>query len=347
MITVIGSGSWGTALAAVLISNNHKVCLYGREQAVLKEIKEKQVNSKYLTNIKLFENADNLIITDSLHQSINKETQYIVLAIPSEACQSCIVTIKNIIDNNKLNNIPIIIASKGLVESNSNTEQSNPKWLHEVVSDIFDSNYPCCILSGPSFAKEVAQKQPTSIVMAAKDINVAQKASQIFHNNWFRVYTRDDVLGVEMGGALKNILAFAVGCAEGYGFGSNARAAIITRGLHEMLNLGNVLGVGSDTLMGLSGLGDLVLTATDNQSRNKRFGIYIGQGLELQQALDKVGQHVASYSTTKLIYNLAEQYIQKYKLDLPITTQAYKVLFENLDLKQAIENLASRPQKHE
>lgn len=345
MITVIGAGSWGTALAAVLANNNHKVCIYGQNTTVLQDLSKNNCNSKYLNDIKLFNNLSSISVSNILENSISSNVQYIVVAIPSEYFSAVITEIKSIINSKKLINIPIIIASKGLSvsDSDSNSDSDKPLWLHQIVAKQLGQDYPVCVLSGPSFAKEVALKMPTSIVMAANNIKLATDASKIFHNNWFRVYTNTDLLGVELGGALKNILAFAVGCAEGCGFGSNARAAIITRGLHEMLALGKILGVKHDTLMGLSGLGDLVLTATDNQSRNKRFGNYIGQGLDINTAITKVGQHVASYSTTKLIYNL----VKEYNLDLPLTEQSYKILFQNLSIEQAIANLSSRPQKSE
>lgn len=345
MITVIGSGSWGSALASVLYANNKSITLCGRENSVLQDILTNRKNTEYLGDINLFGQPDQnskspaLHVTDNVNQAIDQNTQYIVIVVPSSAFQSVIDNIQSILVDKNLSDIPLIVATKGLVESDSD----EPRWLHQVIEDTLGESYPYCILSGPSFAKEVALKQPTSIVMAAHDIDLAQRASEIFHNQYFRVYTNSDVIGVELGGAVKNILAFAVGCGEGYGFGCNARAAVITRGLHEMLGLGEILGVKQETLMGLSGLGDLVLTATDNQSRNKRFGLYLGQGMDIKTALSKVGQHVASYDTTKLIYQL----VKKYKLDLPLTEQSYKILFEGLSIEQAIANLASRPQKSE
>lgn len=339
MITVVGTGSWGTALAAVLANNHHKLCLYGIDPNTLQDLTTNNRNSKYLGDIELFDNLANITVSNKLEQAVTEQTQYILLAIPSEVFAEITQKIKTILDSKNLSDIPIIIATKGLAE----TKDKKPKWLHEIIHDNLGKDYPCCILSGPSFAKEVAKRQPTSVVVASESLELASNTTKLFHNTWFRVYTRGDVLGVELGGALKNILAFAVGCGEGLGFGCNARAAVITRGLHEMLSLGDALGVQNETLMGLSGLGDLVLTATDNQSRNKRFGIFIGQGMDIKAAFTKVGQHVASYETTRLIYNL----VKAHHLDLPITTQSYKVLFENLPLEQAIANLAARPQKAE
>lgn len=342
MITVIGSGSWGTALAAVLNDNDNHVCIYGREKKVLTELKQKNTNTKYLGNISLFKNLENISVTDDLSTAITIDTKAIVVVIPSEVFVDVLSEIKDILQNKKLINkkIPIVIATKGLSDT---ADPSKPKWLHEIVYDYLGMHYPVCVLSGPSFAKEVAAKLPTSIVMAAESLELATEVSQYFHNNWFRVYTGTDLIGVELGGALKNILALVAGCAEGIGFGCNTRAALITRGLHEMLSLGDALGVKQDTLMGLSGLGDLVLTATDNQSRNKRFGNYLGQGMDIKTATQKVGQHVASYDTTRLIYSL----VKYYNLDLPLTEHAYKVLFENMTIKQAIQDLSSRPQRQE
>lgn len=341
MITVIGSGSWGSALAAVLLENQQQVCIYGLEPGILTDIKQNRKNTKFLGDIELYSSdRQSLISTASnLSDAITDQTQYIVVVIPSGVFVPIIKEVKKILAAKNLKNIPIISATKGLCESSNGSSQ----WLHQAIDNELGQNYPYCILSGPSFAKEVAAKQPTSIVMASDDISLAKKASEIFHNKWFRVYIGADVLGAELGGAMKNILAFAAGCAEGHGFGCNARAALITRGLHEMLGLGGILGVKQETLMGLTGLGDLVLTATDNQSRNKRFGLYIGQGMSVEEATKKVGQHVASFDTTKLIYQL----VKKYKLDMPLTEQSYKVLYEGISIGQAVANLAARPQKQE
>lgn len=347
MITVIGAGSWGSALAGVLNANDQSLCLVSRNQSLLQEITSHNTNSKYLGKLKLFKNLNLVSTTTVLDQAITQQTKYIVIALPCEYFLSTINQIKKILTTKKLPNIIIINSTKGLAGNEHDAaEHSNSaafQWLHEVIEKKLGKDYPYCMLSGPSFAQEVAQYKPTSIVMAAKNLELAQETSKLFHNEWFRVYTNNDVLGVELGGALKNILAFAVGCAEGYGFGSNACAAIITRGLHEMMSLGKALNVKQETITGLSGLGDLVLTATDNQSRNKRFGNYIGQGLDIDSALAKVGQHVASFTTTKLIHQL----VKEYQLDLPITEQAYNLLYENVGLEQVINNLMSRPQKAE
>lgn len=341
MISVIGAGSWGSALASVLLANNYCVCIYGRELAVLNDIKDNRRNAKYLGDLELYSAANSSLVTvsNNLAATITDKTEYIVVCIPSGAFVQVVYNIKAILVAKKLKNIPIILATKGLCESRDGQSQ----WLHQAIHQELGKDYPYCILSGPSFAKEVAAKQPTSIVMASDCLNLAATASKIFHNKWFRVYLGDDVLGAELGGAMKNILAFVAGCSEGNGFGCNARASLITRGLHEMLGLGKVLAVKPETLMGLTGLGDLVLTATDNQSRNKRFGLYIGQGLSIAEATKKVGQHVASFETTKLVYKL----VKKYKLDMPLTEQSYKVLYEGISIEQAIANLAERPQKIE
>lgn len=338
MITVLGAGSWGTALSVVLVDNGHKVCLWGRDPAVLSNIETNNCNSKYLPDIKLFNSTQHITVSTDLNTVITHDTRFIILATPSNSFADVVSRIKNIIQNKNLRNIILIGATKGLNDNNG-----DPTFLDVVVANILGKNYPYCLLSGPSFAKEVALKQPTAVVMAADNLTLAQQAADIFHNKWFRVYTGTDLLGVQLCGALKNVLAFAVGCSDGFGLGSNARAAVITRGMREMLRLGAALNINQETVMGLSGLGDLVLSATDNQSRNKRFGNYLGLGFDIQSALEKVGQHVESFDTTKLIYNLAK----KHDLDLPIITQAYRVLYENLNIKDAINNLVIRPQKSE
>ena len=343
MITVIGAGSWGTALAAVLANNGHQICVHGRDPKVLEDLATNNSNKKYFPDLgaeySIFDNPQKVCIKNNLEDAITSDTSVILIAVPSSVFYQVILEISKIFKQKKLNNIPIVCATKGLACQNN----SKPQWLDQLTFDILGHNYPYCLLSGPSFAQEVILKLPTAVVIASADLELANQAAQLFHNNWFRVYTNQDILGVQLGGALKNILAFAVGCSEGVGFGSNARAAIITRGLNEMLTIGNALGVNQSTLIGLSGLGDLVLSATDNQSRNKRFGYYIGQGFDKAEALEKIAQNVESIETTKLIYNLA----QTTKLDLPITEQAYNVLYNNLPVLDAIANLTARPQKGE
>lgn len=344
MIAVLGAGSWGTALAAVLANNGHKVCIWGRDTDTLHEIINSNSNHKYLkelNNKPLFDNLDKIRVTNQLEDAIDSSTQYIILAIPSSVFPQIIHSLKKIFADKNLNNIVLVCATKGLASQSSSSVL--PQWLNDIAASILGQHYPYCLLSGPSFAIEVAQKQPTAVVMASADLNLAANAAKIFHNHWFRVYSNEDILGVQLGGALKNILAFAVGCSDGVGFGSNARAALITRGLNEMLVLGKALGVKQTTLMGLSGLGDLVLSATDNQSRNKRFGYYIGQGLDKTQALINIAQNVESIETTKLIYNLA----QNNNLELPITEQVYNILYNNLSVQAGFANLAARPQKSE
>lgn len=342
MITVLGAGSWGTALAAVLVSNGYEVCIWGRNKSVLADLVNNNNNQKFLPNFKIFSDLSKVTVTDNLDSAINHKTKYIILAIPSNAFTQIILDLQQIFSRKKLTNITLISATKGLAQTD-NLADPEPKWLNQIAENIMGSSQNYCQISGPSFAKEVVLQQPCALVLASKNITIAKQAAEIFHNSWFRVYTRTDILGVQLGGAVKNIIAFAVGCSDGAGFGSNTRAALITRGLHEMLNLGKIIGAEQDTLIGLSGLGDLVLSATDNQSRNKRFGSFIGQGLDQKAALQKIDQHVESIDTTRLIYVLAK----KYGLDLPITEQAYNVLYNNLPVKQAIANLAARPQKAE
>jgi len=362
MITIIGTGSWGTALGVVLASNGHDLSFCGLEQDVLNDLVQNNCNSKYLGDIKLFHQNKDLnkqvyiSATADLSQALNSNSssieniEAIVIATPSEVFANIIKQIKfNLTsDNNysfKNKKIPIIIATKGLSED----ENNKPLWLGKIIEQQLGDDYPYSIISGPSFAKEVAAMQPTAIVMASKNIDIAKQCAQFFHNNWFRVYTRTDVISVQLGGAVKNIIAFAVGCAEGYGFGCNARAALITRGLHEMIELGATLaqdksfGIEKDTLMGLTGLGDLVLTATDHQSRNTRFGYYIGQGLTKDAAVKKVEQYVACIESTKLIYNLAKDY----KVDMPLTEQAYNIIYKNITVEDAIKSLSNRPGKSE
>jgi len=222
-------------------------------------------------------------------------------------------------------------ASKGL-EADSN------KLLHQIAQEELSPSTPLAVLSGPTFAKEVAQGLPGAVTIASTENEFALELANDCHSKMFRAYTSSDMVGVEVGGAVKNVMAIAAGIADGLGFGSNTRAALIARGVAEMMRLGLVLGAQKGTFMGLTGLGDLVLTCSDNQSRNRRFGLALGKGKTQQQALDEIQQTVEGRLTAKAVYQLAQQH----NIDMPITEQVYKVLFENLDPKVAAQALMER-----
>tara|TARA_R110002124_G_scaffold575_1_gene2788 strand:- start:13524 stop:14564 length:1041 start_codon:yes stop_codon:yes gene_type:complete len=334
-ISVLGAGSWGTALASLLSSNAHDVYLWGRNNEHIASLNKSHVNDKYLPDIIL---NKNLKFTSDFDFAVSK-SDFIVLATPSNTLEIILNKIKAILDINKLSK-KLILTSKGF---NKTTGAFLTDSIDSIFSSTFDYNIEYGVISGPSFAIDLAQGLPTSVVMAAKNQNLAKNLALLFHNNNFRVYDGNDIYGVQLGGDVKNIIAFMAGIADGLKLGSNSYAALITRGLNEIMRLGEALHVNPKTLIGLSGLGDLVLTAGDNKSRNRRFGLYMAEGNSVDQAIKAVGQTVESQFAVKYAY----KYAKKYNLDLPITTQAYNILYNNLPIKEAIKNLLDREQKSE
>jgi glycerol-3-phosphate dehydrogenase (NAD(P)+) len=222
-------------------------------------------------------------------------------------------------------------------------EHGSGRFLHQVTAQLLGENWPAAVISGPSFAREVAAGMPTAVTVASRDVGYARQVAALLHGSNLRAYTSEDVIGVELGGAVKNVLAIAVGVSDGLGFGANARAALITRGLAEMVRLGEVVGGRRETFMGLAGIGDLVLTCTDDQSRNRRFGLAIGRGQTAAEACAAIGQVVEGIVTTREIMRLA----RRYRVEMPITEQVDQVLDQGRDPRQAVEALLARDLKPE
>lgn len=334
-ICVLGSGSWGTALASLLASNQHDVYLFGRDSSLINSLKQTGINEKYLPGIKL---SENLKFTDNFEFAVN-HSEIILISTPSNTLNLILKKIKNLFPDNSKISKHLILTCKGF---NPDTGE----FLSNSIDDIFLDTITYSVLSGPSFAIDLANGLPTSVVVASKHSKVAKDMALIFHSNHFRVYDNTDIYGVQLGGAVKNIVAFMAGIAEGLKLGSNSHAALITRGLNEIIRLGKAMDgfkIKTNTLIGLSGLGDLVLTAGDNKSRNKRFGLYMAEGRSLEKALESVGQTVESRFAVKHAYNLSK----KYNIELPITEQAYSIIYQGLSVKDAIKNLLSRAQKSE
>lgn len=321
--TVIGAGAWGTALALVLAKNKHEVFLYTQEKIHADEMEKTRANFKYIPSI-LF--PKNLKISRDLDQNINN-SDTILIAVPSHAFKQVLIKIQQYLKPHH----GVIWATKGL-------DPETGEFLNNTAQKILSHDHPLAILTGPSFAKEVAAGQPTAVVIASEDLNFAKKMQEVFQDQFFRAYLCEDFIGAQIGGAVKNIMAIAVGLADGLGFGSNTKAALITRALAEMTRLGLALGAKRETLSGLSGLGDLILTCSDNQSRNRRFGYLLGQGKNIQQGLEEVSQIVEGYENCKTVFNLSK----KLGIDMPITTQMYQVLYQGLNPKDAVINLLSR-----
>ncbi|MEM1243335.1 MAG: NAD(P)H-dependent glycerol-3-phosphate dehydrogenase [Pseudomonadota bacterium] len=327
-ITVLGAGCWGSALALQLASNQHQVYIWDHDPQHVRNLKNDRQNKKYLPGIAW---PDNLYPVNDMASYI-KQSDYILVAVPSFAFHQVILKVKSHLTQS----VPLVWGTKGV-------EPKQKKFLHDIVSAEFGKDYPYAVLAGPSFAKEVALQQPTAVTIASLDIDYAKKLSQVFHSATFRPYTSTDVMGAEVGGLVKNVLAIAIGIADGLGYGANTRAAMITRGLHEMLTFGLKLGAQAATLYGLTGMGDLILTATDNQSRNRRFGLALGQGKTVAAAKKIIGQVIEGCENAELLYQIS----QKLKVEMPICSQVFAIIAEQLPPPQAVKNLLDRALKSE
>lgn len=327
-ITVIGAGSWGTALANLLAGNGEEVKIYARDKDVVDSINQQQRNLKYFPEHKLH---SNLTAFNNLKQSL-KDVNVIVISVPTQALNGVLDEIKNLISSDTI----IISTAKGIDENSFKTNS-------QMIKDADFNNV--VVLSGPTHAEEVMDKLPTAIVSAAQNKESAERVQDLFMSKYFRVYTNPDIKGVELGGALKNVIAVASGICDGLDFGDNTRAALITRGLNEMSRFVNYHGAKDLTLAGLSGMGDLVVTCTSMHSRNRRFGIEIGKGKNLLEAKAEVNQVVEGVKTTRAIYKWLIS--EEIDLEMPITRQVYQVLFESKDPYQAVEELMLRSKKHE
>lgn len=317
---VIGAGSWGTALALVLARNGHEVLLWGKPEACL-GMQQSRENTAYLPGFKF---PENLTIEADLTKAISA-AEHILIATPSHAFEEILKEISP-----HMHNKPgIVWATKGL--------SHDARLLHEIAAQYLGKNFPMALLTGPSFAKEVAAGLPTALVLASNNKKYATALRDAFKAPHFRIYLSDDLIGAELGGAVKNVLALAVGIAQGLGFGTNTHAALMTRGLAEMMRLGDAIGAKRETLTGLSGLGDLILTCSDLKSRNLRFGVLLGEGLTKSTAIDKIGQVIEGIHTTELIYKLAE----KHQVRMPITKEVYRILYEDSTPKAALTRLSA------
>ncbi len=326
-VALFGAGSWGTALAMQLGRNNVRVNLWGHQPRHIANLLKDGENRAFLPGIKL---ADNIYPVAGLEESLD-QADTILIAIPSKAFREFLQQLGRVIKPD----VSIFWASKGF-------EIETGKLLHKlIIEELPGHNYG--VVSGPTFATEVARGLPAAITCAGNDHTDTAFFAGLLHGSRFRCYTSEDVIGVELGGALKNILAIAVGIADGLGFGANTRAALMTRGLSEVMRLGQHLGAQQETLMGLAGLGDLILTCTDDQSRNRRFGLAIGQGKTIGDAEIGVGQTVEGLRAARAIFLLS----QELGLDLPIMEQVYRVLYEALSPIDAVQNLENRPQRPE
>ena len=324
-VLVQGAGSWGTALALILARNGHQVLLWDIDLELIREIKLDRHNKKYLPDIKI---PDNILPIEKIEDA-PVVVKKIISAVPCHALRSSLNFLRTLTVDS------ICIACKGL-------EPDTQKLSHKVIEDEIQ-NCSIAVLSGPSFSNEVAAGLPTAITIAAKDIEVAQEFSNLFHADHFRVYIDPDYIGVQIGGAVKNVMAIAAGISDGLGYGSNARSALITRGLAEITRLGLSMGAKQNTFMGLAGLGDLILTCTDNQSRNRRLGLLLAKGLSIKEAKKEIGQEIEGLNTAREVSILAK----KNHVEMPISEQVNNVINSECTAKEAVSNLVSRRQNLE
>ncbi|OIJ14823.1 glycerol-3-phosphate dehydrogenase [Anaerobacillus alkalilacustris] len=329
-IAVVGAGSWGSALSIVLADNNHHVKLWGRDEKQIQEINERHTNEKYLPNINLPENIKGFTrIKDAI-----EGVEAVLIVVPTKAIRNVLVEIRQ----NLKSPVTFIHASKGI-------EPDSLKRISEMIEEEIPQiiRKSVVVLSGPSHAEEVSLRQPTTVTSSSIQISEAEYVQNLFMNRHFRVYTNPDLIGVEIGGALKNIIALGAGLTNGLGFGDNAKAALMTRGLAEIARLGIKLGANPLTFAGLSGLGDLIVTCTSVHSRNWRAGNLLGKGKTLEEVLTNMGMAVEGVRTTKAAFQLAK----REGVEMPITSVLYDVLFNEKNPQMAVEELMGRVKTHE
>ena len=325
-ITVIGAGSWGTTLACLLSDKGYDVTLWAFEKDLVDEINQTRINSIYLPDVTI---PDNLKVTNNIEEAL-KKARYVVNAVPAQYTRLVFKEAAACLNNEAV----IVSVSKGI-------ERGTLLTVSSILKEM--TKHPVTVLSGPSFAKEVIKKLPTAVTLATADNNTGIALQEIFNTQYFRVYTHDDIIGAEMGGALKNVMAIAAGIAESLGLGNNARASLITRGLIEMTRLAVAIGARERTFSGLSGIGDLVLTCTSPLSRNYTVGMKLGQGLKLKEILGLTKSVAEGVATAESAYALS----QKYSIEMPIIEQVYKVLYEDKDPSLAVKDLMERSLKSE
>lgn len=329
-IAIVGAGSWATALAIALSRHHSNIHLWARRKDQVREINEERKNSRYLPGVTLPEQ----IIASNFLDDVLSGAEIVVFGVPSHAFREILQISRPYIERAAI----IINVAKGL-------EEDTLMRLSEVFKEEMgeENAHRYVILSGPSHAEEVARNIPTAVVVASSSLESAQKAQDIFMDPYLRVYTNPDVIGVELGGALKNIIALGAGIIDGLEFGDNTTAALITRGLAEIARLGISMGANPLTFIGLAGVGDLMVTCTSKHSRNRRAGREIGKGSTLREALDKVNMVVEGVRTTKAAFHLS----RKLNVEMPITEQMYNVLFKGLSPRTAVINLMTRGRRHE
>jgi len=328
-IAVLGAGSYGSALAICLARNNNNTLMWAHNPEHVAQLKKDGSNEKYLPGAKF---PDTLTMSDDL-ASVVAATKTILVVVPSFAFVDMLKQLK-----------PLLTPEHRLAWATKGLEAETGRLLQDVAREVLGDKIALAVLSGPTFAKEMAAGMPTAISLASSEPEFAEHLAQLLHNEKnFRVYQNTDFTGIQLGGAVKNVIAIGAGMSDGLGFGANARIALVTRGLAELCRVGQAVGAEQATFMGMAGLGDLVLTCTDNQSRNRRFGLALGKGVGIEEAITEIGQVVEGYRNTKEVYLLA----QRLGVEMPITEQIYQVLYEGKDASIAAKALLGRAKKIE
>ncbi|AND85106.1 NAD(P)H-dependent glycerol-3-phosphate dehydrogenase [Clostridium tyrobutyricum] len=326
-ICFLGAGSFGTALSIILAEKGKRVILWDRNHDLINSINSTRENKKYVKGVRLPQSIE---ASFDLKNTV-QNCMYIVLAIPSHVIRDMCKNIRYYLRNDQI----IISIAKGI-------EEETGKRLSEVIKEELPEN-EVVVISGPSHAEEVANKLPTTVVVSSENMDIARNVQDVFMTDKFRVYTNSDIRGIEIGGAVKNIIALAAGISDGIGYGDNTKAALMTRGISEISRIGVKLGGKKETFSGLTGIGDLIVTCTSMHSRNRRAGILIGKGKSAKEAVEEVGMVVEGIKACRAFYKLKN----KLNVQMPITDSLYKVLFEKKDAKQVVYELMTRDKKDE
>lgn len=325
---VVGAGAWGTALAIAMARNGHQVWLWGRDAGLREQMRESRANPRYLPDV-LF--PETLQVVDDFNTAC-ESAEHVLVAVPSRAFVSTLQKLSPLIGRQ----VPVSWATKGLTPETG-------RFLHDTAASLLGQEHALAVISGPSFAMEVAQALPTALTVASNDATFADELAGALHGTQVRAYTSPDMLGVQIGGTVKNVLAIAAGICDGLGYGANARAALLTRGMAEIMRLATALGARPETMFGLAGMGDLILTCTDDQSRNRRLGLAIGRGLSVDDAVTEVGKTVEGMHAAREVLTRAQQA----GVEMPIVEQVCKILFQGYDPRKSVQALLCREPKSE
>lgn len=331
-IAIIAMGSWGTAIAKLLAENGHQVYAYARDEKLIASLRENHENQRYLPGVRL---PEGIVYTNEIKEALDG-AEIVVNAVPTQAFRSSLASYVSLLDDEMI----LVNLSKGI-------EISTGKTISEIAKEVLDAagkRLAVCTLSGPTHAEEVGIGMPSAIVVASEDLEKAKRVQEAFTNENFRVYTSNDLKGVEICGALKNIIALASGVADGLGFGDNTKAALITRGISEIARFGLAHGADRQTFSGLAGVGDMIVTCTSRHSRNRKCGELIGRGATLSEATKEVGMVVEGAHTCKAVMEMLRD-VQG--VEMPITEVLYKILYEDYPARQALRELMQRKLRHE